>query len=180
VHVKEVTQPQGHSTSGSHERYKPDERLEWEEEFCCINKMRSWMLEEGLATEEELQAIEEEAKSKARNGKNAAWETFTSELKSELKRVNELLDQLIDKSASKEQIRKIKKKMNAPMVPLRHHIVSAARKACRVVRGESTTAATELKKWLQEMQEASDERYGSHLYSQSEASPLSIDEVKPS
>src|SRR5699024_9837658 len=179
VHVQEVTQPQGHSTSGSHERYKSDERLEWEEEFCCNRKMRSWLLQEGIATEEELKAIEEEAKSSARQGKDAAWKAFTSELESELNRVNDLLAKLIGESTRKVQLREVKKKMNSPMIPLRSHFISAARKACRIVRGEDTAAASDLREWLQEMQKTNDERYGSHLYSQSETSPLDVEEIKP-
>src|SRR5699024_3775676 len=103
IHVQEVTQPQGHSTSGSHERYKSKERLKWEEEFCCIKKMRNWLLEEGLATDEELNDIEEKARSKAEQGRDKAWEAFTAELERELKAVNDLLDKLQSESQHKGQ-----------------------------------------------------------------------------
>src|SRR5699024_10090197 len=101
VHVQEATQPQGHSTSGSHERYKSDERLQWEEEFCCIRKMRNWLLEEELATDDELRAIEDEAKSRAKEGKDAAWNAFITELEGELTKVDDLLEGLIGESARK-------------------------------------------------------------------------------
>src|SRR5699024_4679856 len=179
VHVQEVTQPQGHSTSGSHERYKSDEQLEWEEEFCCIKKMRNWLLEEGLATDEELNDIEEKARSKAEQGRDKAWEAFTAELERELKAVNDLLDKLQSESQHKGQIQVIKNKMNAPKVPLRSHAVSAVRKACRVVRGEQLDTADELKKWLQQNLKASAERYDSHLYSETSKSPLAVENIEP-
>src|SRR5690606_39958 len=85
IHVKEVNQPQGHSTSGSHERYKSPERLQWENDFDCINKFKEWILSfdaDGLklATEEELNAIEDEAKKHVRDDKNKAWSSFLKDL----------------------------------------------------------------------------------------------------
>ena len=179
IHVKEVTQPQGHSTSGSHERYKSDDRLAWEDEYCCINKMRHWLLEEELATEEELDRIEEEAQKEAEEGKNEAWNAFTSEMEEELETVSGLLDELSTESNHAEAIKEIKKKMTAPMVPLRHHIVTAVRKACRVVRNEELTAQKKLQEWLQESYKANEDRYDSHLYSETEESPLNVEEVAP-
>ena len=179
IHVKEVTQPQGHSTSGSHERYKSDDRLAWEEEYCCINKMRRWLLDEELATEGELDQIEEDAQKRAKEGKKEAWKAFTSEMKQELETVSQLLDELSKESSHSEAIKDIKKKMTAPIVPLRHHILTAVRKACRVVRNESLTARQKLQEWLQESYEANEQRYDAHLYSETEESPLNIEEVAP-
>lgn len=179
IHVQEVTQPQGHSTSGSHERYKSDERLEWEEEYCCINQMRKWLLDEEIATEEELDEIEEQAKQETSDAQKAAWTSFKSELKEELNKVNAILDDLVTESSKKDTLQKIKKEMNAPMVPLRKHTVSGARKALRVVRDEKLSAKEELKQWLDDSAEANHERYDTHLYSESELSPLNIEEVVP-
>jgi len=179
VHVQEVTQPQGHSTSGSHERYKTEERLEWEEEYCCINKMREWLLSEGIASEEELDNVEEEAKSEVKKSQKAAWDSFKSELKEELKEVSELLKNLAAESTQTEAIKSIKKEMESPLVPLRKYVVSAARKALHTVRDEELKAKDELKKWLEESNKANNYRYDSHLYSEGDRSPLNIEEVEP-
>ncbi len=179
VHVQEVTQPQGHSTSGSHERYKSDKRLEWEEEHCCINKMRNWMLAEDIATEEELNTIEEAAKKEAKEGKDAAWKAFTTELKQDLDEATDLIDALINESNNRGKLRRIKKQMNASTVPLRKDIVSAVRKACRIVREEDLKAKKEIQDWLKKTLEENEERYGSHLYSESDRSPLNVEEIKP-
>jgi pyruvate/2-oxoglutarate/acetoin dehydrogenase E1 component/TPP-dependent pyruvate/acetoin dehydrogenase alpha subunit len=179
IHVKEVTQPQGHSTSGSHERYKSNERLEWEEEYCCINKTRQWVIDEEIATAEELDEIEEEAKKETKEAQKEAWNSFKSELKEERNRVNNLLDKLAAQSAQADTLNEIKKEMNAPMVPLRKYTVSAVRKALRIVRNEESAAKTELKNWLKESNEANSKRYDSYLYSEGEQSPLNIEEVVP-
>jgi len=179
VHVKEVTQPQGHSTSGSHERYKSDERLEWEEEYCCNNRIREWILEEGIASEEELNKIEKEAKDKVKSEKQAAWKAFTGEMKEELNRVADLLDKLASASGKSEEIKEIEKQMNAPMVPLRKDIISAAKQALRAVRGKQSEAKEKLVEWLNENMEANRQRYDSHLYSETEDSPLKVEEVEP-
>lgn len=179
VHVQEVTQPQGHSTSGSHERYKDDERLEWEEENCCNTKTRNWILEEGIASEDELNALEEEAKKQVKEGKQAAWKAFTGEMKKELNELSDLLDQLASQSSHSEEVKAIKKQMKSPMVPLRKDIISAAKKALRAVRGENTDAREELLNWLEANYEANRQRYDTHLYSETSHSPLHIDEIEP-
>lgn len=179
VHVKEVTQPQGHSTSGSHERYKSDDRLEWEEEYCCNNKIRKWIVEEGIASEEELDTIEKEAKDHVKSEKQAAWKAFTGEMKDELNKVSDLLDQLASSSDKSEELNEVKSQMKAPMVPLRKDIISAAKKALRTVRGEQSEAKEKLIKWLNENMQANRERYDSHLYSETDFSPLKVEEVKP-
>ena len=179
VHVKEVTQPQGHSTSGSHERYKSDERLEWEEKYCCLNQTRQWLIEEGIASEDELDTIEEEAKVDTKEAQKAAWSAFKDELKDERSTVSELIEKLISQSAKQEQLQEINKQMNAPLVPFRKHTVAAARKALRVVRNESTAAKDELKQWLLQTDETNTQRYSSHLYSEGDNSPLRIEEVPP-
>lgn len=179
VHVKEVTQPQGHSTSGSHERYKSDERLQWEEEYCCINKMRQWMLDEGIADEGRIEDIEKEAKQEVKKGKKEAWKAFRSEMKEELKTVQQLLENLASESTKEDRVRDVMKQMNAPMVPLRRDIISAVKKALRITRGAQGEARDALVKWIETSSEANTRRYHSHLYSESESSPLNVEEVKP-
>ncbi len=180
VHVREVTQPQGHSTSGSHERYKSEERLKWEEEYCCNRKTREWLVDEGIATDKELKKIEEEAKNEVKEAKRAAWKAFTGEIEEELNEVEDMLDNLASQSSRSEEVEKVKKQMKAPMVPLRKDIISAAKKALRVVRGEKNEGRNQLAEWLDKQLKLNRERYSSHLYSESEHSPLNVEEVKPS
>src|SRR5690606_18875731 len=113
IHVQEVTQPQGHSTSGSHERYKSTERLEWESEFDCNKKMREWMISSGIADEETLAEIEKEIKKKVRDGKKAAWDAFLAPQKNEQKEAILLLNNLAEKSANKNFIEKLTKDLAA-------------------------------------------------------------------
>ena len=179
VHVQEATQPQGHSTSGSHERYKSEERLQWEEEYCCIKKMRSWILDEEIATEEDLLPLEKSAKKEAEEAKNAAREAFVSELKEELEIVSGLLDNLIEESAHKATLSDLKRQLRGKKVPRRKFMFSAVRKACRIARDEKLPAKKKLHAWLDEHFEANRKRYSTHLYSEGEQSPLHVEEVKP-
>lgn len=179
VHVQEVTQPQGHSTSGSHERYKNEERLQWEEDYCCINKTRRWIIDEGIADEKELKKVEEEAQKEAKEAQKAAWKAFTSEIKEELNEVAGLLDELSSQSGKSDDIAAIKKQMKAPMVPIRRDVVGAVRKALRAVRGEETEAKQKLIDWLEASNKANEKRYDSTLYSETDHSPLKVEEVAP-
>lgn len=180
VHVQEVTQPQGHSTSGSHERYKSEERLQWEEEYCCINQVGNWLIEEGIATEDELNEIEEEAKAATKEAQKTAWKEYKSELKEDMNAVSGLIEDLAEESSKDDKLQEIKKEMERPMVPFRKHTMSGARKALRAVRSEDLPAKEELKQWLEENIEANKERYSSNLYSETEQSPLNVEEVPPS
>ncbi|HET6528331.1 MAG TPA: thiamine pyrophosphate-dependent enzyme [Balneolaceae bacterium] len=179
IHVQEVTQPQGHSTSGSHERYKSEGRLSWEEEYCCIQKTRKWILDEKIAAKKKLDEIEKEAKQEVKEAQKAAWSAFTGEMKEELKTVDDLLNGLIAESSNADALKEIQKQMKAPMVPLRNDIVAAVRKALRVVRSEEISAKSKLQKWLDESNEANSKRYDSYLYSEGERSPLNVEEVRP-
>lgn len=179
IHVQEVTQPQGHSTSGSHERYKSEQRLQWEEKYCCIGQMRKWILEEDLATEKELNSIEEEAESYVKSEQKAAWRAFTSEIKAEQKEAGEIIDKMIAESAHEEELQAIKKEMNAPMVTLRRHVMAGVRKALRTVRDEQLQSKKELLDWIEDSKQDNFVRYHSHLYSESEHSPLNVETVDP-
>jgi|AntRauTorcE11898_2_1112593.scaffolds.fasta_scaffold00385_9 pyruvate/2-oxoglutarate/acetoin dehydrogenase E1 component/TPP-dependent pyruvate/acetoin dehydrogenase alpha subunit len=179
IHVQEVTQPQGHSTSGSHERYKDEDRLQWEEDFCCINKTREWLIDENIADEETLEQIESEAQAQVKEGKKAAWKAFRDEMKHELKDAESLLDSLINDSNLADALKKIKKDINAPMVPLRRDIVAGVRKALRLSRGEDSSARNELLDWLDQSNRQNAQRYHTHLYSESAHSPLNVEEKNP-
>ncbi len=179
VHVQEVTQPQGHSTSGSHERYKDEERLQWEEDFCCIKKSREWMLDEGIADKETLAELEEEAKKEAKEARNAAWSAFRAEMKEELDTVEKLLDRLARNSAVSRKIRRIAGQMKAAAVPLRRDIVSSVKKALRQTRNENSDERKKLIEWLENSKKKNAERYDTHLYSESDYSPLLVEEIEP-
>lgn len=174
VHVEEVTQPQGHSTSGSHERYKSPERLQWEKDFDPIVKMRSWILGKGLATEAELAEIEAQAKKDARDAKNNAWKAFLEPIKAEHKEAVAWLTKLGEESKNAVFVNKVKDELKAAIDPFRKEIFSAVRKALRYTRNEQTAAKQGLVNWLATKMKENEDRYSSHLYSESSFSPLSI------
>lgn len=184
IHVEEVNQPQGHSTSGSHERYKSPERLQWEKDFDCIEKFKEWILQaeyEGapLTTEEELDAIDKEAKKHVKESKAAAWKAFVSGIKNDLSTALTLMGNLAKESAAKNEIAQITKDLKDALDPIRKDIFSSARKALRLARGENGTARKALSDWLKNQEKINEDRYNSYLYSQSESSPLKVAAVKP-
>lgn len=162
VHVEEVTQPQGHSTSGSHERYKSKERLQWELDFDCIRKMREWILNNALATEEELLQIEEAAKESVKQAKNAAWTDYQSPIKSEIAEVCSLFDAI-----GGEAVGAIARELQSIKEPIRREIHVAVKQVLRISAGQSSEARTQLLNWLEKERSLNKERFGSHLYSQS-------------
>jgi pyruvate/2-oxoglutarate/acetoin dehydrogenase E1 component/TPP-dependent pyruvate/acetoin dehydrogenase alpha subunit len=178
VHVNEVTQPQGHSTSGSHERYKNEQRLAWEQQFDCIKKMREWMLSTEVATEEELEEAEKEAKSNAREAKKNAWKNFITPIKEEVQSVKTLLETAAEKSQI-EALNPLAKKLASTMDPLRRDAVAAARQALWHLRNQEPVLKEDLKNYLKKAEEENKDRYNNLLYSNSEHSPLLIEEVSP-
>lgn len=179
IHVKELTQPQGHSTSGSHERYKDKERLEWEAAFDCNVKMRAWILETNVATQHELLAIEKDIKTQVRNGKKAAWEAFVAPQKQEQKQAIALLTELAKGSENKSFIELIVNELAAEKEPLRRTIAGAARKALRYVIKEQSQEKEQLQIWLNKYFETTQPNYSSNLYSESPVNAKTITEVLP-
>ncbi|MEO1049419.1 MAG: thiamine pyrophosphate-dependent enzyme [Bacteroidota bacterium] len=180
VHVYEMTQPQGHSTSGSHERYKSKERLAWEEEFDCIRKMREWILENELAKADELQAIEQESKLAAKEAKNAAWKAFVADIKVDHDKAVQLLTDLAGAHGGQaEHILKIKDDLAGALNPIRLDGIKAVKRSLRLIRGEQSESKAKVIAWLKESDEANHARYSSHLYSESPQSALSVEENKP-
>ena len=159
IHVTEVTQPQGHSTSGSHERYKSKERLAWEIEFDGIRKMRDWMIAQGIATEQELDEIEKDETRNVRDTQRRAWEAYRAKIDLEIKEALPLLDQ-----TAKEELQKIQ-------APFRRDLM-------RVLSG-SVIRGGDGAEWLRAKQREGDERYGKHLYSESEEAALKVPVVEP-
>lgn len=184
VHVKEVNQPQGHSTSGSHERYKSAERLQWESDFDCNNKFREWILGfevEGnkIASEETLGQIEKDAKKEVRDDKNAAWKDFTDALKKDLQEAIGILQAVAAESVETEFIQTEITALQKAMDPIRKDILGAARKVLRTIRKENIQSKAMLAAWIQEKIEENKARYSSHLYSESEFNAVKIAALDP-
>ncbi|MFM8431770.1 MAG: thiamine pyrophosphate-dependent enzyme [Bacteroidota bacterium] len=167
-HVKEMTQPQGHSTSGSHERYKSKERLAWEEEFDCIRKMREWMLSAEICTAEECERIEEEAKNKAHEARNAAWKKFSESIRIELSEALTAIDRLVIVSGQAAFISKIRSELAAIMNPSRRDISAAIHAILRLTRNEQSIEKTTLNDWYLAYGKLNSDRYNSYLHSHSE------------
>ncbi|MCY2686902.1 alpha-ketoacid dehydrogenase subunit alpha/beta [Salinimicrobium sp. TH3] len=180
IHVQQLTQPQGHSTSGSHERYKSEERLQWEREHDCNKKMREWMIETNIATDEELQNIEKDIKKQVRDGKKAAWEAHTAPVKNKLKDVIPVLQRVAESSQNKNFILQLKNELQGNKEPLKRDILVASRKALRFLRGEESPARQELLNFIEKYTEEVRPQYSSHLYSSSEFNALNIEAIAPS
>lgn len=166
IHVIELTQPQGHSTSGSHERYKNTERLSWETQFDCVAQMRLWLIENNLATEAELAEIDSEARKNVLEGKKAAWAAFTSPIKEEQKELVGLLSAIAAQSDNKAFIEKTANELGAIKEPIRKDLLVAARKALRLVVKESTQP--QLAEWITAYKARIQPKFSSHLFSESD------------
>ncbi|GGF12943.1 alpha-ketoacid dehydrogenase subunit alpha/beta [Hymenobacter cavernae] len=178
IHVTEVTQPQGHSTSGSHERYKNKERLAWEQEHDCLRKMRQWLLKEGYATPEELFRIEDEALDAVKKARTASWQAFFNPIQQEREELSQLLEKLAKEAEKPHNLHKSIEHLKQNPTALRADIIRTARRALRQVRGQRIGARRELQQWLEQATAENADRYNSYLYSQSEQAALNITEVK--
>ena len=178
IHVKELTQPQGHSTSGSHERYKNAERLAWEAEFDCLVQMRTWLIENNLATAEELEAMDEQAKKDVLEGKKAAWKAFVTPMKEEQNELLEVLKSVANSSENKVFIEKIISDLAVIKEPIRKEILTAARKVLRMVVNE-TAIKTPLATWITNYTAKIQPKFSSHLFSQSDKNVLTSTDVAP-
>ena len=179
IHVVEVTQPQGHSTSGSHERYKSKDRLLWEEEFDPILKMREWMVSQGIAAPDELDRLEAEDRKHVRDAQRKAWEAYRAPIDQELKTFSEMLQQLANQSGHGDAVRKVLGDLERTQVPARRDMMRAATEALIAVRDETLEAADELAAWRREQESLNTERFGSDLYSNSEEAAVAVEEVRP-
>jgi pyruvate/2-oxoglutarate/acetoin dehydrogenase E1 component/TPP-dependent pyruvate/acetoin dehydrogenase alpha subunit len=177
IHVLELTQPQGHSTSGSHERYKNEERLAWEREFDCLIQMRSWLLENNIASAEELDTIDTDSKKEVLEGKKAAWNAFVAPMKEEQNELVAVLNSIAFLSNNKVFIEKIAADLAAIKEPIRKEILIAARKALRLVIHEN--GKQQLATWIKSYSEKIQPKFSSHLFSQSTYNVLQSKEVLP-
>lgn len=177
IHVVELTQPQGHSTSGSHERYKNADRLQWEGDYDCIKQMRSWMATFSIATEEEIDAIDAQAKKDVLEGKKAAWDAFTQPTKNEKAELVALLEKMAADSINKVFIQKYINELNDIKEPIRKDILTAARKVLRMVVKENGRG--ELARWIKDYTEKIQPKFSSNLFSESKQNVYSVKEVLP-
>ncbi|MFN5219216.1 MAG: thiamine pyrophosphate-dependent dehydrogenase E1 component subunit alpha, partial [Sphingomonadales bacterium] len=179
VHVTEVTQPQGHSTSGSHERYKSKERLEWEQEYDCIAKMREWLIANDLASAEEADAIEQEATQSVRDAQKAAWNAFLGTIKSEVAGFCDIINNMAAQGVATAEFAEISAGLQSKSDPLRKDIGNALHKALRLTASLDAAQKQPLLDFYRQFTELNHNRYSSHLHSQSAGSALNVPEVPP-
>lgn len=187
IHVKELTQPQGHSTSGSHERYKNIERLKWEKEFDCIEKMREWILnfelEDGngnilkfVDDNQKLISLEKEAKKEVATAKRTAWNAFINEIKQEVTTAARLLEKVAIKSSNGTFITKIKNDLESLIEPIRKDVLTASRKALRYLKDENFPEKIELQEFIKKSISEASYKYSSHLTSETTKATVNISE----
>jgi pyruvate/2-oxoglutarate/acetoin dehydrogenase E1 component/TPP-dependent pyruvate/acetoin dehydrogenase alpha subunit len=179
IHVQQLTQPQGHSTSGSHERYKSKERLAWEVEYDCNTQMRQWVIDNNIATDQELVAIEKDIKKNVRDGKKAAWSAFINPIQSEKQELIVVLERTASSSANGVFITKLKNDIDAIDEPLRKDLLIAARKALRYTISETSNEKLELQNWINNYIDTIQPKYSSHLHSTSTKNAINQNEVVP-
>jgi pyruvate/2-oxoglutarate/acetoin dehydrogenase E1 component/TPP-dependent pyruvate/acetoin dehydrogenase alpha subunit len=177
LHVEEMTQPQGHSTSGSHERYKSKERLAWEVEYDCNKKMREWIINEVMILPEEVDAIEKEAKLSAKAARDGAWKAFTLDIKKDQVFVTQALIRAETESSEKSELEEIRLDLTKAINATRLDTMRAARKAIRLLRNTKLESRTALIEWVKATEYANYDRYSSHLYSESDESALKVSKV---
>jgi pyruvate/2-oxoglutarate/acetoin dehydrogenase E1 component/TPP-dependent pyruvate/acetoin dehydrogenase alpha subunit len=166
IHVTDLTQPQGHSTSGSHERYKSPERLKWEHEFDCIRKMRDWIIENRLGSQVEIAAWEKEDYAVVEDIRKTAWAEYLDPILAERGQVLDMLDEIAGSSPHASELNNIKEQLAEVPVPLRRDIHAAVHEALRVLRAEENPSKQVLIQWKNEQDTINQSRYGSHLNSE--------------
>ncbi len=176
VHVTEVTQPQGHSTSGSHERYKNPERLQWEQDYDCLLKMREWMLETGVARESELAAMEAEDLELVEKIRKKAWDAYLKPILEERTHLLDILDELTPPTRLAGDLKTVRSLLADNPNPTRRDIATAGHAALRLLRGEEHPSRQVLVGWQKDYEATNSQRYGSHLL---DSTALDVQEVKP-
>ncbi|PID71378.1 MAG: transketolase [Flavobacteriales bacterium] len=178
IHVKELTQPQGHSTSGSHERYKSVERLQWERKHDCNLKMRNWLVE-SFDNEEEIIQIEKEAKKEVRLAKRTAWINYLKDIQQAQNEVLELLKNLANTTDNSPFINKLHSQLKEVKDPLKQDVLYAARRAMIYVRNEKSKEKSALSQWIKNYKKEQFSHYSTHLYSENSNKLTNIKAAKP-
>ena len=179
IHVNELSQPQGHSTSGSHERYKNNERLVWEKSIDCNLKFRDWIISNDIATEEEITAIDRSAKKNVKEGKLKAWKEFSKPLENEKQEVIKLMKSAAAMASQKVFIHKLISQLEQIYNPLRKDIISTARRVLKHLIHENTPEKDQFVHWVNTFFETNQPKYSSLLYSESSSKATNIQEVLP-
>lgn len=179
VHVEEVTQPQGHSTSGSHERYKSDERLNWEKEYCCIRKFRQWILDNEFVNSAQLDKMEEQIVELVKKEQDRAWQKFQQPIQDEKKELLDILGRVTAEHPSLTGIEGYRAKLARVSRPIRRDVMHTARRSLLLLRGKKSEAGKELAAWVKTNSDLNKKRFSFHLYSETKYSPVRIKEVKP-
>ena len=177
IHVEELTQPQGHSTSGSHQRYKSKERLEWEKQYDCNLKTREWILSNGFASEEELKAIEEDNKKKVRKAKTEAWDAYQAPILNNKKELILLIDKATKAANNDPNLQILKSELNKISEPSYKDILHSARKALRILTHYDHPIKEELRTWKNTLTEKLNPKFSSHLHSHSDKRLQNINPV---
>jgi len=174
IHVTEMTQPQGHSTSGSHERYKNKDRIAWENEFDCMLQMRKWMIESAISNEDELNEIEANAKIYIRNCQKKAWADFNAGIKSELDTAIKLVE-----GTQKPELIHLASQLKSSVDPSRKDVIAMVRNAIRLLRHDHSESKKLILDWYSQQNDQIFDRYNSKLFTGSSDSPLNINSIKP-
>ena len=177
-HITDVTQPQGHSTSGSHERYKSKERLQWEVDYDCIAKLREWIITNDIASEATLDSIEAEAKQYVVDSKNAAWSEFNKPIKGKIAELQEFYAKLQEVSPKAAFIAQASKDLKTAYNPVRKDLVESAKKVLRAIGKEQHSAKTALSNWLRNFEKDAREKFNTHLHSNTPYAALKVKEVQ--
>ncbi len=176
-HITDVTQPQGHSTSGSHERYKSKERLQWEVDFDCLKKMREWIEDNKLASNAELEQIEKEAKQHVLESKKTAWNEFNKPIKSKIAELQTLISKLEQASPLKDKIAGVAKDLKSAYNPVNKDLVESAKRILRIIGRENHDAKKELSNWLHHFEAEARVTFNTHLHSDTPYAALKVKEV---
>ena len=177
IHVNELTQPQGHSSSGSHERYKDGNRLAWERDFDCVRQMKLWMIAINIASPEELDAIDAQAKKDVLEAKKAAWNAFLNPIIEEQKELIAVLQHIATSSSKKVEILKYVSDLSGIKAPIKKEILVTARKVLRLILNES--GREELSKWITTYTAKTQKNFSSNLYSETDLNVFSVEKVLP-
>ena len=185
IHVEEITQPQGHSTSGSHERYKSKERLAWAKEFDCISKFKEWLISSNnglgkpISSLDELNSIEKEAKAEVKSIAKEAWKEFIEDIETERKAITSQLELLSSESGHKEKLQKLILKIKGLKEPLRKELYQIFKSALRITIKESTNARKSVLSWYEKQKEILFDKYNSNVYNTYSSSSLNKGKVAP-
>jgi pyruvate/2-oxoglutarate/acetoin dehydrogenase E1 component/TPP-dependent pyruvate/acetoin dehydrogenase alpha subunit len=179
IHVEELTQPQGHSTSGSHERYKSPERLQWEKEHDCIVQFKKWILQNKIATEEQLEEIEKDAKKSIATQKKNSWTKFHQPILDELNEVVSIFQKIAATSKYKEQITELELELKHTIDPMRKDVFKTVSDVLILTKDEKSEAITALRKWREIQTKINEERYSSYQHTNSLYSPLKLSIIQP-